>query len=175
MEKQKDTCFLGTLSRKLDNVSILLGKAMGILTMILVVLIMYEIIMRYFFKSPTVWGTELQTFMYGALCMLCIPYASYKKSHARVDVLLKKLPRKAQLILEIFYTLIFVFPFMLVLLIFESQVAYHSYVIHEYSTLGAWKPILYPVKALIPIGAAFVLLQGISDLCKIILAYRQEG
>ena len=175
MEKNSSPCFLERLSHRIDNISILLGKLMGLLTIVLVALIMFEIVMRYFLNSPTIWGTELQTFMYGALCMLCIPYASYKNSHARVDILLKKLPRKAQLALEIFYTLIFVFPFMAVLLWCESQVAYHSYTIREYSTLGAWQPALYPVKALIPLGAAFVLLQGLSDLCKIILAYNKEG
>ena len=175
MENQHSPCFLQSLSNGIDGISVFIGKLMGILTMVLVALIIFEIVMRYFLNSPTIWGTELQTFMYGAMCMLCIPYASYKNSHARVDILLKRLPRKVQLGLEIFYTIIFVFPFMAVLVWFESQVAYHSFTIREYSTLGAWQPALYPVKALIPLGAAFVLLQGVADLCKIILAYRKEG
>lgn len=168
MQGQSNQRFLIAFSKFADGLSVAVGKLMGVVTIALVFLIVFEVIRRYFFNAPTVWGTELQTFMYGALCILCIPYATYTQCHARVDIFLKRFPRKTQLILEIIYIFIFFLPFMLVLLYFEAQVAWESWLIREYSTWSAWQPPLYPVKAIIPVGAAIVLLQCFSELCKVI-------
>lgn len=166
---------LEVFSKFADSVSIWVGRLMALLTIVLVFLIVFEVVLRYCFNAPTVWGTELQTYMYGALCMFCIPYATYTQSHARVDIFLKRFSPKTQLWLEVLYIAIFFFPFMLVLAYFEAKVAYHSWEIREYSVLGAWQPPLYPVRAIIPIGAVLVLLQMLSELCKVLGKLRGEG
>ena len=162
------------LSNVFDKISIFVGYAMSFIVILLVMLIVFEVVLRYFFKSPTTWGTELQIFLYGTLCMLCISYATYKKSHARVDILLKKFSKKWQYILGILYIFLFSLPFMVILLIFESKVAYHSWLIQEHSTWSPWQPLLYPIKSMIPLGAALFIFQCISDLLKIIANNEDE-
>ena len=164
---------LHTMLRVIDEISIMLGRVMALLCIVLVFLIGLEVVMRYFFRAPTAWGTELQIFMYGAICMLSIPYATYKQSHARVDIFLVKLPPKAQAIVEILYFFLFYLPFFIVLVYFGSKVAYHSWTIREYSTWSAWQPAIYPMRAVIPLAAAFVLLQGVSELTKLVLRLKK--
>lgn len=161
--------FLAAYVRFAESVSIAFGRLMGLFIIALVLLIVYEVTRRYFFHSPTIWGTELQTFIYGATCMLSIPYATYKNSHARVDILLRKCPPRVQFYLEILYIFIFFIPFMAVLVWFETEVAYHSWATGEQSAWSSWQPLLYPIKSAIPAGAALVLIQGFAELAKIIM------
>jgi len=142
---------------------------MAVFVVFLVLLIVYIVVLRYLFNSPTTWGMEFQTFIYGAMCVLSMPYATYKACHPRVTVFLDTCPPRVRFYLEILYIFIFYLPFLVVLLWFESIVAYESWAIQETSVLSAWGPLLWPIKATIPLGAALVLIQVFSELAKLII------
>ena len=154
--------------RVADSLSIAFGRLMAVFVVLLVLLIVHEVVRRYFFSSPTIWGLELQLFAYGTICMLSIPYATYKKAHPRVPVLLDKCSPRVRYYLEILYILVFFMPFVGVLVWWDAQVAYRSWFIQERSVLTAWMPLLWPIKATIPLGAALVMVQGFAELMKII-------
>jgi len=158
--------FLAAYIRFADSLSIAVARLMAVFVVFLILLIVHEVALRYIFNAPTIWGLEVQSIIFGTLCMLAIPYATYKGCHPRVTVFLDTCPPRARLYLEIVYIIIFLFPFMVVLLWFESREVYAAWRIGETSTLGAWEPPLWPIKASIPLGAGLVLFQGFAELAK---------
>jgi len=160
--------FLDAYIRFADGLSIASGRLMAVFVIVLILAILHEIVRRYFFGMPTIWGWEFQGAIFGAICMLSIPYATYKNLHPRVPIFLDKCSSRVRFYLEILYILIFLVPLMWVLFWFETQTVYGAWRIGEFSTEGGWEPLLWPILLPIPLGAALVLLQSFAELAKII-------
>jgi len=133
----------------------------------LIAVVMYEVIARYIFNAPTVWYFDMSYMLGGTAYIMGGAYVLYLKRHARVDIIFKNLPTKTQLIIDLVFALIFFFPLFGLLLEFSIQKAYHSWEIRELSSRGvAWQPIFYPFRAIVPIGIALLLLQGIATFIR---------
>jgi TRAP-type mannitol/chloroaromatic compound transport system permease small subunit len=61
---------------------------------------------------------------------------------------------------------------MLFLLWMGGQEAWHAWEIGERSDASPWRPILYPFKAVIPVTAVMLLMQGVSEFLKSVYAVR---
>ena len=68
--------------------------------------------------------------------------------------------------------LVFYFPAMLIFLWVATQWGWASVVRGERGMDTAWMPLLGPVKACLPVGIVFLLIQGISELLKSVHAAR---
>jgi TRAP-type mannitol/chloroaromatic compound transport system permease small subunit len=120
----------------------------------------YEVIMRYVFASPTEWSFELNYLLNGAYFMLWGAYTFASKGHVNVDIIYGRLSSRKQAIVDML-TAPFFFFFTLMLLIYGTKFALKSFAFRE-TLSSAWGPPIYPVKMIIPIAAAMLLLQGLS-------------
>ena len=75
------------LVRAVDGISRLFGAIAAALVIVLVVLMLYDVVLRYAFNAPTAWGNDLNTWLMGASFVLSIAYAMSTDSHVRVDLL----------------------------------------------------------------------------------------
>ncbi|WP_245586977.1 TRAP transporter small permease subunit [Pelistega indica] len=66
----------------------------------------YEVISRYIFNSPTVWGLELATLIFGPYFLLGGAYLLHLKGHVNLDLVKNKLSDKSQKFLDIFAYLV---------------------------------------------------------------------
>jgi TRAP-type mannitol/chloroaromatic compound transport system permease small subunit len=48
----------------------------------------------------------------------------------------------------------------------------YSLSINEKSTSGIWQPVIWPLRAVVPVSAALLFLQGVSELMKSLWAAR---
>mgnify|MGYP003502549100 FL=1 len=97
--------------------------------------------------------------------MLCSPYTLQKNEHVRIDVLSSKLSPRGLAVIDIFGTLFFLLPMVIVVLWLSLPLVADSYKINEMSA-NAGGLIRWPVKILLPIGFTLLALQGISELIK---------
>jgi TRAP-type C4-dicarboxylate transport system permease small subunit len=72
---------------------------MGILVMCLI--LVFEVVCRYSFNSPTIWAQEISIYIYTWVMMAGGAYTLMKGKHVRIDVLMERLPRRAAGALEI--------------------------------------------------------------------------
>ena len=86
----------------LDRWVIKLSDAVMWLFVIAVLISFYEVIMRYFFDSPTVWVHETTTAIVGMAMAYGGIYCYSKDSHIRVTLVADMLPPKAKKIVDIF-------------------------------------------------------------------------
>ncbi|HEY7664846.1 MAG TPA: TRAP transporter small permease subunit [Xanthobacteraceae bacterium] len=124
----------------------------------------YEVIARFVFNSPTNWVHESMFLMFGMMYMLSGAYAYREDQHVRVDVIYSHFSRRGKAIADIF-TSFFFFIFMLTMLWTGYKFAADAVSLREVS-FTEWAVQYWPVKLTIPIGAALMVLQGISKLIK---------
>jgi TRAP-type mannitol/chloroaromatic compound transport system permease small subunit len=62
---------------------------------------------------------------------------------------------------------------MILYLIAGIDYAAHSWITHEKAANSPWMPIIYPFKAVIPLTAAMLLIQGVSEFIKSVYAWKK--
>jgi TRAP-type mannitol/chloroaromatic compound transport system permease small subunit len=124
----------------------------------------YEVIARFAFNSPTNWVHESMFLMYGMQYMLAGAYAYLADQHVRVDVFYTKFSPRGKAMADI-VTSAFFFIFVLTLLWTGGRFALDAINNTEVS-FTEWGVEYWPVKLMIPIGAALLALQGLAKLTK---------
>jgi TRAP-type mannitol/chloroaromatic compound transport system permease small subunit len=126
----------------------------------------YEVFARYLFHAPTMWAYELTYQLYGGHFMLGACYTLYKGGHIRTDMLYELYPERWKGRVDATLYLLFFFPGMLLFFLAGWDEALHSWAIRELSEATPWRPPLYPFKTVIPVTAALLLIQGVSEFLK---------
>ena len=152
----------------------LTGSIVCWLLMVLMGLAVFEVITRRFLGSPTIWTFELSGFLLAAVTVLSLAYAQLYHGHVNIDFLYDRLSRRGKAIIDIISFFPFYLLYCLIFIYFGGRYAAESWAIRE-AAPTAWNPIIYPVKALIPLGAIFLLLIGVVQLIRnIIIAVKGE-
>jgi TRAP-type mannitol/chloroaromatic compound transport system permease small subunit len=134
----------------------------------------YEVMARFLFNSPTNWVHESMYLMYGMQYMISGAYAYREDQHVRVDVVYSKLSPRGKAIADIVSS-VFFFIFTLTMLWTGGRFALDS-VVNSETSFAEWGIQYWPVKLTIPIGAALIVLQGMSKLIKdILFVMRKEA
>jgi TRAP-type mannitol/chloroaromatic compound transport system permease small subunit len=158
--------------RVIDTFSEWTGKAVAWLILPLVLGLTYEGIARYLFNAPTLWAYDLSYMLYGALFMLGAHYTLLKGAHIRTDMLWEKFSPRTKGRIDAVAYIFFFFPAMILLFYASVDEAWHAWQIGELSEQTAWRPILWPFKAVVPATALLLLIQGVSELLKSLYAAR---
>ena len=158
---------LKTFLKFIDAVNDRVGNLLSYFLFLFFVLLLMEVVLRYFFNSPTVWANELAQMLFGAYAILAGGYILRTGGHVNVDILYSRLSRKTRAALDIVTSLLF-FLFCGMLLIYGGSLAWDSLSRFEHSQ-SAWNPPLYPAKLMIPSAAILLMLQGLAKLIRDIL------
>ena len=141
------------------------GKVSSFVIYPLVGIVLYEVVMRYAFNAPTVWGFEATTFAYGVHFMLGLSLMERYGGHVRVDIISSRLPERAQAGLGVLtYAVIFV-PVYSIMTWAAFRYAYTSTVTNELNSTS-WAPPIWPFKIIMAVCFLFLTLQGISTMLK---------
>jgi TRAP-type mannitol/chloroaromatic compound transport system permease small subunit len=106
--------------------------------------------------------------LYGAQFMLAAAYTLMKGGHIRTDVLYERWSARRRATVDALCYVLFFFPGMLCILYAGAVEARHTWEIGERTglrILGVGVP-MYAVKTVIPLTAALLLLQGVSELIR---------
>lgn len=156
--------------RVADGVSEWTGRLTAWLIIPLIGVISYEVFVRYVFNAPTIWAFELQFMLYAAMFMLGAAYTLLYGEHIRTDILYNRFTPRWQGGIDAVLYLIFYFPGIALFLWAGWDFAERAWVVGERSEFSPWRPPIYPLKAVIPLTAALLLLQGVSELVKSLCA-----
>jgi len=126
----------------------------------------YEVIARYFFKAPTVWSTDVTFMANGTMYMLGGAYALLKGSHVRTDMFYEKYSDRTKGMVDLIAYVVFFIPVMVVIFYISINDAIRAFEIQERSNAGMWQPILWPFRAVIPLAAVLLSIQGVSEILK---------
>jgi len=146
----------------IETVSTATGWIAGWLIVPMTIAVSYEVAARYVFNAPTKWAYDVTYMLYGAQFMLAAAYTLLKGGHIRTDVFYDRWSAKTRATIDAVSYVLFFFPGMLFILYAGTVEARQAWAINERA--GGWP--IYPFKAVIPVTAALLLLQGLSELIK---------
>jgi TRAP-type mannitol/chloroaromatic compound transport system permease small subunit len=154
------------LVRAVDGVSRVFGAIAAALVIVLVVLMLYDVVLRYVFNAPTIWGNDLNTWLMGASFVLSIAYAMSTDSHVRVDLLYDRRTRPRIRIFDLVGLTAIVLPTVawITLGLFDHFMT--AYQTGERSGSGGWNPIVWPFKLVLLVGFAIFTVQIVAEIIK---------
>jgi TRAP-type mannitol/chloroaromatic compound transport system permease small subunit len=120
---------------------------------------------RYAFGISNNAWLEIQWYMFAAVVMLGASYTLKKNEHVRVDIVYANVNTRRQIGIDIFGFILFMLPATIIMAYLSWPIFHNSWVQHEISA-NAGGLIRWPVKLMIPVGFAFLTLQGLSELIK---------
>ena len=132
----------------------------------------YEVFSRYVLNDPTIWALDVTTYSFGALFMLAGSYALQQGAHVRTDMLWDKFTDRTKGIIDCCAFLFLFLPTMAILAWSSWDDFIYSMSINEKSNSGAWQPIIWPLRAIIPFSCGMLFLQGLSEIMKSFWAIR---
>ncbi|HEY1383505.1 MAG TPA: TRAP transporter small permease subunit [Dongiaceae bacterium] len=148
----------------IDTLSRVVGEFTAYWAVVAVFTYYYEVIARFVFNSPTNWVHESMFLMFGMQYMLAGAYAYRDDTHVRVDIIYSRFSARGRAVCDLI-TSFFFFLFTGVMLWSGWRFAGDAVAVRE-SSFTEWGIQYWPVKLMIPIGAALLLLQGVSRLAR---------
>lgn len=153
---------LGKIRNGIDALNEMVGKVSKYILLIILLSLMYEVIARYVFNSPTIWAQDVCKQALCALGAFGGSYALLYNQHVRVDVFYGSWSERTRAIVDICTCVLYML--FLVLLVYQTIIScMDSWFFHE-RMASVFAPPLYYIKTLIPVGAVLLLLQAISKL-----------
>lgn len=159
--------FVDTLSEKF-------GSFGAWLVLPLMVIVVYEVVVRHVFNSPTLWTYDTLWMLYSVNFLLGGGFTLWKKGHIRIDIIYDTFSERTKLIFDmVIYALIFFVPCAILTWI-SSEYAWESWVTKENLSTTSWIFPAGPIKTVMPIGFLLLTLQSFAEVIRNIVSLRQE-
>ena len=158
--------------RAIDRFAQWCGVAVAWLFVPLVVAVVWEVVARYVFDAPTPWSYDVTYMLYGTIFMLGAAYALRIGAHIRTDFLWEKWSVRTRGVIDTVAYVLFFFPGLALFTWVAWDEAWYAYLINETSEQTPWRPLLWPLKATVPLAGLMLLVQGVSELAKSVHAWR---
>ncbi|MBJ7402052.1 MAG: TRAP transporter small permease subunit [Bradyrhizobium sp.] len=159
------------LSSRIDAFTRWTGKRIAWLILLAVIISAVNAIIRKTFDTSSNSWLELQWVLFSIVFLLCAPWTLLDNEHIRIDIVSNAMSKKARNVIDVVGHVFFLAPICIVMIVTGVPFFLRSFEINEQSGNAGGLP-QWPAKALIMIGFAFLLVQGISELIKRIAVMR---
>ena len=145
----------------LDQVIEWIGRIAAWSSLALVLLMAYNVLLRYFFRTGSVALQEMEWHIMAFLVLVCVCYTTLKDGHVQVDILYSRFPDTAKRGITFISATLMV---LIAALLLKLSIPYvmQSYNIGESSPDPGGLTHRWMLKALMPLGFALLLLQSFS-------------
>ncbi len=164
---------MNAIAKAIDAINELFGRIIAPLIAIITLIVLYDIVSRFFFGRPSDWAFDVTKMLFGAHFMLMAAYGLRHHAHVEVDVVKRLLSRKKQAVLDLIGYLVFFVPFIWLLLTYGWRFFERSFSRGE-TTYGMVSIPVYPVKGVIVLAAVLILLQAVAIVLRAIMQLREE-
>lgn len=154
------------LIKYIDLINERFGQIAALCTSLLVILICWDVISRYFFKESQIWALELEWHLFSLIFLFGAAYAFKMDKHVRVDVFYHGFTPRKKAWVNILGTLFLLLPWTYVIIKTGVNYSVNSFLINEGSPNPGGLPARYLIKFSIVIGFVLLALQGLSQIIK---------
>lgn len=135
---------------------------------VMMFIVSYEVVMRYIFNHPTIWALEVNQSLLCIYAALAGGYTLLRRGHVNVEIVYSRFGMRTRMVIDILTSFLF-FGFIIVLLWQTWDMAFDSMMLGERSESLLGLP-LYPAKISIVIGVLLILLQGLVNSIRSVIA-----
>ena len=154
--------------RVANRISSFTGNLIAFLILPIVCLPTYEVLIkRYCLNRPTIWTQEFTLSLFAVYFLIGGAYTLHAQGFVAMDILYNNLGGKRKKIAD---TIILIsILFFCGILIYHGSIWAWSSVITGERSGSLWNPVVWPVRIMIPLGAALVSFQAISSFLQAFL------
>ena len=145
----------------LDTAIEIIGRIAAWSSLALVLLMAYNVLLRYFFRTGSVALQEMEWHIMAFLVLICMCYTTLKDGHVQVDILYGRFSGRWQRVIAFFSAALMVIIAALLLKLCIPYVL-QSWSVGESSPDPGGLANRWMLKALMPAGFALLLLQSFS-------------
>ena len=153
---------LALLARAIDRFNQTVGMSVAWFATFMVLVQFVVVVLRYVFGYGTVFMQESIIYMHGFLFLLGAGYTLLHDGHVRVDVFYRDASPKKKAIIDLFGTLVLLFPVCITMMIYSWPYMMTSWSILEGSTETSGIPARFILKTAIVAFLVLIMLQGVS-------------
>ena len=152
----------------IDILNETIGRAASWLVLAMVLLICYDVTMRYSFHQGSVALQELEWHLFALIFLLGSAYTLKHNNHVRVGMLYQSqyLSNKHRAMINILGIILFLIPFCVLILITTWPFVENAYYYLEGSPDPGGLPYRYLLKGSILVAFTLLILQGVAELLR---------
>ena len=132
----------------------------------LVLVLCFEVMMRYVFDNPTIWAHEMSMMLGVFIVCMGWSFVHVRRGHVRGDVFYSRLSPRGRGIVDVACFLVFFLPLLLVLIYAAGRMAWEAYIFNEVLMTSYWYPPALPIRLVVVLGLCLFLLQGIAEFVR---------
>ncbi len=159
----------------LDETNEFVGRWISFLIILMILIIVYEASLRYFFNAPTAWVHDVSGWLQVTYIFFGGGFALKRGYFVRVDIIFNRFSPKMKAIVDVFLSTFLFGLFMYVLIAKGTVFAYRSVLINEISSNGQWGGPVWPSKIVVPLGALLLCLCWLSKTIRDVLVLLQKS
>ena len=166
----------GTLRRLLgliDSTSVWTGKVVSWLSVALLLVMCFEVVMRYAFNAPQLWAHEVPIMFGATMYAMGWTYVHQRDGHIRIDVWYGRLAKRKQALVDVVGHLVVFFPLLAVLIGASARMAARAWAMGERMSLTHWYPPAAPLRTMVVVALCLLALQGVAQTIRAIECARK--
>lgn len=158
----------------LDRVSIVSGRIISWLTIVMVIVTVVIVVMRYVFDAGAVWLQESVVWMHAVVFMVGGAYTLQQDEHVRVDIFYRDMNERRRAWVDVLGALLFLLPLCIFLGYKSWDFVVISWQLGESSREpgGLPYPFVPLLKSVLLVMPLLLVLQGVSKLLRALQVIR---
>ena len=153
-------------ARAVDAFQDRLGRAVSWLMLVMVLVVFFDVILRYVFRTSTVWLQELEWHLFGVVYMLGAGYTMLWDEHVRVDIFYSRWPPRRKALADLLLYLLFFYPSAIMIVWTTIPFVRASAAVLEGSPDPGGIPLRFILKSVIIVGFSIMMIQAFSQVVK---------
>jgi TRAP-type mannitol/chloroaromatic compound transport system permease small subunit len=154
--------FIRAVADLIDGINEWVGRGVSWVTLLLVLVVFVDVVMRYLFATSFVFTQELEWHLFSFVFLMGAGYTLLKDGHVRVDILYQRLGPKGKAAVNLVGVVFFLIPGCYMVIATSWDFVGSSLEVMEGSPDPGGVPYRFIVKSLIPLGFSLLLIQGVS-------------
>ncbi len=159
-----------TYVRVVDRVNYFIGRIMMYSIFVLIGVLMWSVFSKQAFIIPSYWTLEMAQYLLAAYYLLGGAYSIQLGANVRMDLFYANWSPRRKAWTDSFT--IFLLIFYLCVMLYGGILSMEYSIKYQQHSATMWRPLIWPIKAVMCTGLFLMILQAISELIKDIATLR---
>jgi TRAP-type mannitol/chloroaromatic compound transport system permease small subunit len=146
----------------IDRINEAVGRIVSWVSLLLVLVVFVDVVMRYLFKTSFVFTQEMEWHLFAFIFLIGAGYTLLHDGHVRVDIIYQRLSVKGKAWVNLLGVIFFLIPGCYLVIATSWKFVGNSFSMMEGSPDPGGIPFRFIVKSFMTVGYFLLLLQGLS-------------
>ena len=152
--------------RVIESISEWTGSAVRWACVALVLVLVFEVMMRYAFTAPTIWAHQTSCMLGSTFAAIGWAYVHRHHGHVRIDIFYARLSPRGKAIVDMLCAFFLLFPLLIVLIYTATEFMWTAWVEKEVLIESYWYPPSGPIRTITVLALCLFLLQGVAQFIR---------